>query len=520
MEGLEAALRGRSRHSLFRDLCSLGYHTSYTHAGRYYTLSGIPQFEGSGLWFHGEVGFSRAGTLKETAAVEVEESPTGVTHGELRVRVYNALLDLERAGRIGHSQYKRWRLYVSADPGRAAEQTARRDELAKEIAVQSGVKVRLLVCHLHFLADVGKGLLEPAHDRLRELFRRHAIRPDLRKLARDLGRKLGRGIGRAREDFAAWQDEADESHRLPAGGASGMAVVRGLAQWVLDYEQDGGDQGFPFDRPYLNLYNRCVTARRAVDAFLRHPPANGKVKKALDRLRTVLEPVVREKAFDAVAKVLTFRTALFEELRAALRLAPKPAGRRTTGSVNPRGRAVTGESSRLGNPPGAASGCGPGGLPIFRLALRLPPLVCFLVRDLHLEDQVSVQVDVHLGERWRDTMLARELTEKQAMVLLAVVEVQDVRGTAGYLEEVRAHLHRRFGEQAGDPSIEAIRGRLRVLRESGAVRKDGRSSIRTDAAPNPPPRDCSLRWLNALARPLRMSRRPTRRPWSDLRSAR
>ena len=138
MDALESAVHDRSRRSLFRDLCAQGYHTSYTHAGRYYTLTGIPQFDSLGLWFHGEVGFSRAGTLKETAVSQVEESPTGFLHAELRrllrVRVYNALLDLEREGRIGRAQFKKRCLYVSADPGRAAEQVTRREEMDRVLA--------------------------------------------------------------------------------------------------------------------------------------------------------------------------------------------------------------------------------------------------------------------------------------------------------------------------------------------------------------------------------------------------
>ena len=38
MADIERAVAARSRRSLFRDLTSLGYRSSYTHTGRYYTL--------------------------------------------------------------------------------------------------------------------------------------------------------------------------------------------------------------------------------------------------------------------------------------------------------------------------------------------------------------------------------------------------------------------------------------------------------------------------------------------------
>ncbi len=53
-----------SRMSVFRRLKPLGYLSSFTDAGRYYTLPDIPKFDPLGLWFYQEVGFSRVGTLK------------------------------------------------------------------------------------------------------------------------------------------------------------------------------------------------------------------------------------------------------------------------------------------------------------------------------------------------------------------------------------------------------------------------------------------------------------------------
>jgi hypothetical protein len=138
ISGLQRAVKGRSRRSLFRDLAALGYQTSFTHTGRYYTLQEISDFDEQGLWFYGEIGFSRAGTLKETVAQQVEETPQGRTHGELsrllRVRVHNTLLDLVRAKRIGREPYRGRLLYVSAKAVRASEQLQYREETDRAIA--------------------------------------------------------------------------------------------------------------------------------------------------------------------------------------------------------------------------------------------------------------------------------------------------------------------------------------------------------------------------------------------------
>lgn len=55
-----------SRMSVFRRLREVGYRTSFTHGGRYYTLQDVPRFDDSGLWFFKGVGFSLRRTLKET----------------------------------------------------------------------------------------------------------------------------------------------------------------------------------------------------------------------------------------------------------------------------------------------------------------------------------------------------------------------------------------------------------------------------------------------------------------------
>ncbi len=45
LDDLRGALKTPSRTTIFRVLSAAGYLTSYSHAGRYYTLKRIPQFD-------------------------------------------------------------------------------------------------------------------------------------------------------------------------------------------------------------------------------------------------------------------------------------------------------------------------------------------------------------------------------------------------------------------------------------------------------------------------------------------
>jgi hypothetical protein len=203
------------------------------------------------------------------------------------------------------------------DLGRAM--TPAIDELVSEL--DSCIPV--LACHQHFLADVGKDLLEPSHAKLRDLFRRAKVRPKLRALVRDLGRKLGPSIEDARKAVRRWQSMTENGHGIESGN-NGLAIVRAVAQWTLDYKAQASGLDYPFDRPYLDLYERCLIALRATNAFLRTPPDDKKVKSALERLHRYLAPVDCEVPFRQTTERLRRRAALFDELRGVLRLAAKP----------------------------------------------------------------------------------------------------------------------------------------------------------------------------------------------------
>lgn len=195
-------------------------------------------------------------------------------------------------------------------------------EAARDFVAGREQPIPVLGCHMHFLKDIGKDLLRPAHDDLHDLFRRFEVLARLRALARDLGRNLGSEIQRARRELTDWLAGSDPHFRLPEGNA-GLAVVRALGQWVLDYPDDGTDAGFPFDRPWLDLYLRCLRACRAAESWLRKPCADRRVLVALERLLRIVEPVRSELPFEVPVRTIQQRARLFDELRDALRLQVK-----------------------------------------------------------------------------------------------------------------------------------------------------------------------------------------------------
>jgi hypothetical protein len=209
---------------------------------------------------------------------------------------------------------------IMRDMGRGVTKAV--DELVEAF----GWEIPVLTCHLHFLTDVGKDLLESDYGRLRALFRRFKVRPALRTLARDLGHKLAGNIDEAREGLKVWQEDPQSAQELPRGDA-GIASVRAFSQWILDYPSDGQYQDFPFDRPYLDLYDRCVLANRAIASFLAKTSGDRKVDKALRRLQGIVEPVAADIPFSQVAQRLRRRANLFDELRNALRILPRASSR-------------------------------------------------------------------------------------------------------------------------------------------------------------------------------------------------
>jgi hypothetical protein len=135
---LKRALASTATMTVFRKLKALGYRTSYSHRGRYYTLLDIARFNERALWSWRSVWFSRDGNLLATAQRFVEESEAGLSAGELQgllnVEVKEPLLELYRRGGIAREERGGVYVYFSLDPGVRRAQYLRRQSPVLEMS--------------------------------------------------------------------------------------------------------------------------------------------------------------------------------------------------------------------------------------------------------------------------------------------------------------------------------------------------------------------------------------------------
>jgi hypothetical protein len=168
-----------------------------------------------------------------------------------------------------------------------------------EVLRQRGVPD--LVCHYHFLAAVGKKLLDQPYTLLRDALRRTGVRGELYAMLRELRRHQREdggqrvfGPGPIREDLLA------------------------LVLWLL--EGDGHkDAPFPFSLPHLHLVRRCERAGEQADLWV-PSPRTAPERRALQHLRSLLARLPKERGVAVATERIDEGWQAFCELRDILRI--------------------------------------------------------------------------------------------------------------------------------------------------------------------------------------------------------
>jgi len=130
MPQLKTALGTSVTFTVLRKLAPLGYRSSYSHSGTYYTLDSIAQYDERGLWSYGDIHFSRHGTLLNTAATLVTSAPAGYFTDELdavlQVATKDALRHLVQEDQLYRRELAGRYLYCAKERQRRQEQWAAR----------------------------------------------------------------------------------------------------------------------------------------------------------------------------------------------------------------------------------------------------------------------------------------------------------------------------------------------------------------------------------------------------------
>jgi hypothetical protein len=132
--------------SVRRFLAEVGYYSSFTHNGGWYTLRPIPRFDRDGLWFTSDIGFSRAGSLTNTLVELTTRSAAGMSAeqlgAKLRCRCHSVLAQLCRQGRLQRRKIEHSHVYLALDPHIAAVQRQSVESLS---AVQLPAEIAVLI---------------------------------------------------------------------------------------------------------------------------------------------------------------------------------------------------------------------------------------------------------------------------------------------------------------------------------------------------------------------------------------
>ena len=154
IDSLFKVLGTKSRRTVHRYMREMEYLTSYSHAGQYYTLFEIADFDSNELWHYGDIGFSKHGTLVDTIVYCVNQSTEGMTNSELQdkfhVLVKAALIDLVKKNKLVREKRENLYVYTSPDPDRTKDQLKKREQMAFD-KVDDAIAFRVLLAAYRFI---------------------------------------------------------------------------------------------------------------------------------------------------------------------------------------------------------------------------------------------------------------------------------------------------------------------------------------------------------------------------------
>jgi len=185
-------------------------------------------------------------------------------------------------------------------------------------------KVPDFICHFHFLRDIGKDLLGPEYDIIRNRLKHHGISTALRYRAKQLKADIDRN-----PELIHALDSGIRDASLPTDARQFIPIVNTytLIQWTLQAKSEGRGYGFPFDHPHLAFAKRIRQVNADIENIKDiHLRGDWKDNGPYFKLHVALKKIMKDRTLWKTVEAIEEKIVVFEKLREAMRIAPKSGG--------------------------------------------------------------------------------------------------------------------------------------------------------------------------------------------------
>ena len=185
-------------------------------------------------------------------------------------------------------------------------------------------KIKILICHFHFLRDIGKDLLEDNYDIIRKRSRHFGFLVKLRDFSKELKLLFDGG----QKGIDKFHEARSRNRKINLDDNTEAAIhLYTIIEWILDWKNESNGYGFPFDRPHFDLVSRVESALKVLDTV---KDAGGKTKipvvKIRRRLKVLLSEITEDRELKNAMSKMGNEIQVFDALRNAMRVAPKNGG--------------------------------------------------------------------------------------------------------------------------------------------------------------------------------------------------
>ena len=184
---------------------------------------------------------------------------------------------------------------------------------------------RDLICHFHFLRDLGKDLLGKENDIIRNRLRKHAIQATVRKRLTGFKKIIEKEPARITQMLCL----LNEGHNAKTFIKSALqeVLLYTLILWAFQGKKQGDGYGFPFDRPYLIFYQRLVKIHSIIKELKQNSgKKNTQENKLYSKILKDLSCITRDSKLKEASVSMQQKCKVFDKLRSTMRIA-LPSGK-------------------------------------------------------------------------------------------------------------------------------------------------------------------------------------------------